>query len=137
MRGKFWPNVNSDSGNHQKVFTFPPESVFTIGQNGCSRCARISVHVRPEYAADLLRLVFDTVVQRCNDEWLVKGEGFATDASYIKADFSRQRMVDGPVDWQPLSTQSRAVREYLDALDSDPAATSPQKRVSTTDPMAQ
>ena len=87
--------------------------------------------------ADLLRLVFDTVVQRCNDEGLIKGEGFATDASYIKADASRQRMVDGPVDWQPAPTQSRAVREYLDALDTDPSATRTQKKVSTTDPMAQ
>jgi hypothetical protein len=87
--------------------------------------------------ADLLRLVFDTVVQRCNDEGLIKGEGFATDASYIKADASRQRMVDGPVDWQPAPTQSRAVKEYLDALDTDPSATRPQKKVSTTDPMAQ
>jgi transposase len=87
--------------------------------------------------ADLLRLVFDTVVQRCNDEGLIKGEGFATDASYIKADASRQRMVDGPVDWQPDPTQSRAVREYLDALESDPSARRPQKKVSTTDPMAQ
>ena len=87
--------------------------------------------------ADLLRLVFDTVVQRCNDEGLIKGEGFATDASYIKADASMQRMVDGPVDWQPSPTQSRAVREYLDALDTDPSATRTQKKVSTTDPMAQ
>ena len=87
--------------------------------------------------ADLLRLVFDTVVQRCNDEGLIKGEGFATDASYIKADASRQRMVDGPVDWQPSPTQSRAVREYLDALDNEPCATRTQKKVSTTDPMAQ
>ena len=46
-------------------------------------------------------------------------------------------MVDGPVDWQPSPTQSRAVREYLDALDNDPAATRPQKKVSVTDPMAQ
>jgi hypothetical protein len=46
-------------------------------------------------------------------------------------------MVDGPVDWQPSPTQSRAVRDYLDALDNDPAATRPQKKVSTTDPMAQ
>jgi hypothetical protein len=88
-------------------------------------------------AADLLRFVFDNVVQRCNDEGLIKGEGFATDASYIKADASRQRMVDGPVDWQPSPTQSRAVREYLDALDTDPSATRTQKKVSTTDPMAQ
>ncbi len=87
--------------------------------------------------ADLLRLVFDTVVQRCNDEGLIKGEGFATDASYIKADASRQKMVDGPVDWQPSLTQSRAVREYLEALDNDPSAKRTQKKVSTTDPMAQ
>jgi len=86
---------------------------------------------------DLLRLVFDNVVQRCNNEGLIKGEVFATDASYIKADASRQRMVDGPVDWQPSLTQSRAVREYLDALDTDPSATRTQKKVSTTDPMAQ
>jgi transposase len=78
-------------------------------------------------SADLLRLVFDNVVQRCNDEGLIKGEGFATDASYIKADASRQRMVDGPVDWQPSPTQSRAVREYLGPLDTDPSATRTQK----------
>ncbi len=87
--------------------------------------------------ADLLRLVFDTVVRRCNDEGLIKGEGFAADASYIKADASRQRMVDGPVDWQRRPTQSRAVREYLEALDNDPSANRTQKKVSTTDPMAQ
>ncbi len=46
-------------------------------------------------------------------------------------------MVDGPVDWQPDPTQSRAVREYLDALDNDPLARRTQKKVSTTDPMAQ
>jgi len=87
--------------------------------------------------SDLLRLVFDTVVQRCNDEGLIKGEGFATDASYIKADASRQRMVDGPVDWKPSPEQSRAVREYLEGLDEDPANRRTQKKVSTTDPMSQ
>ncbi len=87
--------------------------------------------------ADLLRTVFDTVVGCCYDEGLIKGEGFATDASYIKADASRQRMVDGPVDWTPAPTQSRAVREYLDALDSNPLARRTQKKVSVTDPMAQ
>ena len=35
------------------MFTFTPESVFTFDQNRCSRCARISVHVRPEYAEKL------------------------------------------------------------------------------------
>jgi len=42
--------VNTDSGKPEKVFTITPELVFTINQNRCSRCARISVHVRPEYA---------------------------------------------------------------------------------------
>ncbi len=87
--------------------------------------------------SDVLRVIFATVVQRCNNEGLVKGEGFATDASYVKADASRQKMVDGPVDWQPNPSQSRAVREYLEALDNDPLAKRPQKKVSTTDPMAQ
>jgi len=87
--------------------------------------------------SDVLRVVFDNVVQRCNDEGLIKGEGFATDASYVKADASRQKMVDGPVNWQPNPSQSRAVREYLEALDNDPLAKRPQKKVSTTDPMAQ
>ena len=55
--------------------------------------------------ADLLRQVFDTVVQNCDAEGLIKGEGFAADASYIKADASRQKMVDGPVDWKPSTKQ--------------------------------
>ena len=38
---------------------------------------------------------------------------------------------------EPSPTQSRAVKEYLDALGNDPAATRTQKKVSTTDPMAQ
>ena len=44
--------MNTDSGNQLKVFTITPESVFTFNQNRCSRCARITVHVRPEYALD-------------------------------------------------------------------------------------
>ena len=32
------------------MFTIKPESLFTINQNGCSRCAGLGVHVRPEYA---------------------------------------------------------------------------------------
>lgn len=46
--------MNGDSGGTAKVFTFTPESVFTINQNRCSRCARISVHVRPEYAPTVI-----------------------------------------------------------------------------------
>ena len=87
--------------------------------------------------ADLLRMVFDTVVKRCIEEELVKGEGFAIDASFIRADVSRQRFEHGPVDWTPAKTESRAVREYLDVLDHNAVLNRPQKSVSLTDPMSQ
>src|SRR5271154_1560525 len=44
---------------------------------------------------NLLRELFETVVRRCMDEGLVGGEGFAVDASLIKADANRQRCVPG------------------------------------------
>jgi len=37
------------------VFTFRPESVFTIKQYGCSRSTRIGVHVAPEYAIESIQ----------------------------------------------------------------------------------
>lgn len=88
-------------------------------------------------ASDLLRMVFDTVVRRCIEEELVKGEGFAIDASFIRADVSRQRAEHSPVDWTPAKTESRAVREYLDVLNQSTELNRPQKSVSLTDPMAQ
>jgi transposase len=39
--------------------------------------------------SDLLRRLFETVLQRCIDEGLVGGEGFAVDASLIAADARR------------------------------------------------
>ena len=45
--------------------------------------------------SDLLRQVFETVVRRCIEEGLVGGEGFAVDASLIKADANRQKGVEG------------------------------------------
>ncbi len=49
------------------------------------------------------------------DAGLVKGEGFAVDASIIKADASRQRGVlgDEQVNWSDPALSTRAVREYL------------------------
>ena len=41
--------------------------------------------------SDLLRRVFETVLQRCMGEGLVGGEAFAIDASLIKADANRQK----------------------------------------------
>jgi len=66
--------------------------------------------------SDLLRKVFETTVQRCMAEGLVGGEGFAVDASMIKADANRQRSVPGN-EWQVPEAANHAVREYLAVLD--------------------
>ena len=76
----------------------------------------------------LLRCVFDTVVKRCIEEGLVKGEGFAIDASFVRADVARQRAERSPIDWTPSKIQTRAVKEYLEALDQEAALNRPQKR---------
>jgi transposase len=66
--------------------------------------------------SDLLRKVFETTVRRCLAEGLVGGEGFAVDASMIKADANRQRSAPGS-EWVASETASHAVREYLAVLD--------------------
>ena len=88
--------------------------------------------------SDLFRWLFNEVLRRCMDAGLVKGEGFAVDASIIKADASRQRGVPGdePVNWSDPALSTRAVREYLDALDEEALAETLPKRLSLTDPQA-
>lgn len=83
--------------------------------------------------SDALRFVFEQVVERCIQEGLIGGTGFAIDASVIKADASRQRILDrdDDDDWPTPNRSTRPVREYLDALDGEPA-----KRLSLTDPAA-
>lgn len=66
--------------------------------------------------SDLLRELFETTVARCIAEGLVGGEGFAVDASMIKADANRQRSVPGS-EGLPPEAASHAVREYLAVLD--------------------
>jgi hypothetical protein len=66
--------------------------------------------------SDLLRRLFETVLQRCIDEGLVGGEGFAVDASLIQADASDRNRVDGAAGLPPDAT-GRAVKEYLAVLD--------------------
>lgn len=66
--------------------------------------------------SDLLREVFETTVRRCMAEGLVGGDGFAVDASMIKADANRQRGVPGS-EGLPPGAANRAVREYLSVLD--------------------
>jgi transposase len=81
--------------------------------------------------ADTFRFVFEQVLQRCIEEGLIGGEGFAIDASIVKADANRQRHHDDDDDdW---GGGTRAVREYLDALDQ---SIPPAKQVSQTDPAA-
>ena len=57
--------------------------------------------------SDLLRQLFETTVARCMAEGLVGGEGFAVDASLIRADANRQTVVPAATGCRP---QARAVR---------------------------
>jgi transposase len=87
---------------------------------------------------DAFRKLFDSVLRRCMAEGLVRGEGFATDASMIKADVNRQRSRPGDegTDWGDPEQASRPVREYLAALEQANPVPLPPKRISLTDPAA-
>jgi len=88
--------------------------------------------------SDTFRQLFEMVVERCIAEGLVAGEGFAIDASIIRADANRRRGVPSTetVVWPAPEQRSRAVREYLAALDEvEPIGATP-KYLSMTDPAA-
>jgi transposase len=88
-------------------------------------------------ASGAFRWVFDEVVRRCMVAGLVKGEGFAVDASVVAADTNRQRRAPSgeAIDWKDRARSTRAVREYLEALDTESDETVP-KNISLTDPLA-
>src|SRR5215470_11022065 len=105
--------------------------------------------------SNALRRVFEGVVAMCIAAGLVGGEAFSIDASLIKADVGRKKRVPGdqPIAWPEAEEASRAVREYLAALDAarsdeesgggDDGSSSgggsrskPPKEVSLTDPQA-
>jgi transposase len=91
--------------------------------------------------SDLLR-EFEMTVRRCIEEGLVGGEGFAVDASLIRADANKQRSAEGlePVDWNAMAETRRSVQEYLDTLDDavwGAASEVKPKFVSRSDPAAQ
>ena len=90
--------------------------------------------------SDILRRVFEDVVRRCMAAGLVKGEGFAVDASVIEANASRfKRIEGGEIDWTDKQRARRPVREYLAALDGEDTPTNPErapKALSPTDPAA-
>jgi len=88
--------------------------------------------------SDLLRRVFETVLQRCIREGLVGGEAFAVDASLIRADANRQKGIEGERGL-PAEATGRAVEEYLAVLDNAAfgAATEVMpKFISPADPAA-
>src|SRR5262252_752835 len=66
--------------------------------------------------SNLLRRLFESVLQRCIAEGLVGGEGFAVDASLIQADASDRGRVEGAAGLPPEAA-GRAVEEYLAVLD--------------------
>src|ERR1700740_115159 len=70
--------------------------------------------------SDALRRVFEGVVAKCIAAGLVGGEGFSIDASLIRADVDKKKRVpcDEPTAWPQADDASRAVREYLAALDA-------------------
>ena len=60
--------------------------------------------------SDLLRRLFESVLQRCIAEGLVGGEGFAVDASLIQADASDRNRVEGAAGLPPKAGRSRRRR---------------------------
>ncbi|MGK9337004.1 IS1182 family transposase [Sinorhizobium meliloti] len=92
--------------------------------------------------SDILRHLFETVVERCLAQGLVGAEGFAVDASLIAADANKQRSVPS-AEWKTDEAKedaSRSVQEYLAVLDDAAfGAASPvtPKFISPSDPAAQ
>jgi hypothetical protein len=88
--------------------------------------------------SDAFRHLFESVLRRCMVAGLVGGEGFATDASLVKADAQRQRAIPGAraFDWGDPAEATRPVQEYLAALDAANAPVTPPKSISLTDPAA-
>ena len=86
----------------------PDHSTFSVNRHGRFR------------DGDIFRQLFEAVVKSCMDAGLVKGEGFAVDASVIEADASRYHgKAPDEIDWSDPKRQTRAVEEFLSALDDD------------------
>src|SRR3982074_1374288 len=103
----------------------PDHSTFSVNRHGRFR------------EGDTFRLVFEAVGGACMNAGLVKGEGFAVDPSVMEADASRYHGVTPEVaDWSAPGRQTRAVAEFLGALDDDDptADRKPPKVISLSDP---
>jgi transposase len=103
----------------------PDHSTFSVNRHGRFR------------DGDILRHVFEAVVRACMDAGLVKGEGFAVDASVMEANASRYHgKAPDEIDWSAPERQTRAVAEFLTAIDDDDpnADRKLPKVISPTDP---
>ena len=105
----------------------PDHSTFSVNRHGRFR------------DSDIFRQLFEAVVRACMDAELVKGEGFAVDASVVEADASRYHgQAPGEIDWSAPARQTRAVAEFLLGLDNEDADADRKqpKVISPTDPCA-
>ena len=88
--------------------------------------------------SDVFRHIFERVVMACMAAGLVKGEGFAVDASVMEANASRYHgKAPDEIAWVEPERQTRAVKEYLAALPADAEANperKPPKVISPSDP---
>jgi len=102
----------------------PDHTTFSLNRHGRFR------------ASDAFRLVFESVVRRCMAEGLVGAEGFAVDASVMEAEASRYHgIAPEEIDWSEPKLNTRAVREYLAALDPEPDRNRKRPKViSPSDP---
>ncbi len=86
----------------------PDHSTFSVNRHGRFR------------DSDILRQVFEAVVRACMDAGLVKGEGFAVDASVIEANASRYHgKAPDEIDWSVPERQTRAAAEFLAGLEDE------------------
>jgi IS5 family transposase len=86
----------------------PDHSTFSVNRHGRFR------------DSDILRQVFEAVVRACMDAGLVKGEGFAVDASVLEANASRYHgKAPDEIDWSVPERQTRAAVEFLAGLDDE------------------
>ena len=88
--------------------------------------------------SDVFRHVFERVVAACMAAGLVKGEGFAVDASVMEANASRYHgKAPDEIVWAEPERQTRAVKEYLAALEAEVEPNpdrKPPKVISPSDP---
>jgi transposase len=103
----------------------PDHSTFSVNRHGRFR------------DSDVFRQLFEAVVRVCMDARLVKGEGFAIDASVMEANASRYHgQAPGEIDWSTPERQTRAIAEFLSSFDDEnpDADRKLPKVISPTDP---